>query len=57
MCDVPSFDAVGGRGVTIVKKKKKFVHLVLYASLIFVRLEFICLFLCMLLWFYIFHAL
>ena len=57
MCDVPSFDAVGGRDVTIVKKKKNFVHLVLYASLIFVRLEFICLFLCMLLWFYIFHAL
>ena len=39
------------------RKKKLFVHLVLSASRIFVRLGFICLFLCMLLWFYIFHGL
>ena len=39
------------------KKKILFVHLVLSASQIFVLLGFICLILCMLLWFYIFHGL
>ena len=42
---------------TFIVKKKLFVHLVLSASRIFVRLGLICLFLCMLLWFYIFHGL
>ena len=45
--------------VCLLSRKKKilFVHLVLSASQIFVQLEFIYLFFCMLMWFYIFHSL
>ena len=44
-------------GFIVKKKKILFVHLVLSVSQGFVRLGFIFLFLCMLLWFYIFHGL